>query len=100
MSFEQALRAGYVGAIKCRPYLDWLKTLPCHNCGAPPPSDPSHLNSLKGMGTKSADLLSLPQCRKCHEAYEHAGGDPDWWIRQAALYLLRAFWEGRLVWVA
>ena len=32
LSFEQALRAGYTGKILCRPYLDWLKTLPCFRC--------------------------------------------------------------------
>ena len=107
MTFEQALVAGYTGRILCRPYLNWLKTLPCWRDNYPPgdpyrPIDPSHLNGLKGMGTKSPDLLALPECRKCHEEYElYGGADPELEaerIRAALMYLVRAFWEGRLVW--
>jgi hypothetical protein len=106
MTFDRALRAGYVGRIECRPYLDWLKTLPCDTCGAPAPSDPSHLNSYKGMGTKAPDLFSIPQCRGCHEEYErdpgwewHAGDGPGYFLQRCAIYLLQAFFEGRLKWV-
>jgi hypothetical protein len=100
LTFEQALARGYAGRIECRPYLDWLKTLPCDCCGAPPPSDPSHIdNHNKGMGTKTPDLWAIPECRRCHEVYEH-GGNPDTASdrrSRAALYLLQAFFEGRLV---
>jgi hypothetical protein len=104
MTFEQALRAGMTGRIECRAYLDWLKTLACDTCGAGAPSDPSHFNGFKGMGTKAPDLFSIPQCRSCHELYERGPGasgyDPKGrrWLERAALYLLRAFYEGRLVW--
>lgn len=102
MTFEQALRGGLVGKIVCRPYLDWIKTLPCDTCGAGAPSDPSHFNGFKGMGTKSPDLLVIPQCRYCHEEYER-NGDAIWpangsFMARCALYLLRAYIEGRLVW--
>lgn len=102
MTFEQALRSGMAGRIEFRPYLDWIKTLPCHTCGAHPPCDPSHLNTLKGAGTKSADLLAIPECRPCHDNYErlvvveqemHNAR-----IRAAAFYLMQAFYEGRLIW--
>jgi hypothetical protein len=106
LTFEQALRLGHTGRILCRPYLDWLKTLPCDTCGAGAPCDPSHFNGLKGAGTKSADLLAIPQCRSCHELYElgpsKSGMDPKGrpFLSRAALYLLQAFFEGRLVWLA
>lgn len=99
ITFEQALRAGYVGRIECRPYLDWLKTLPCDVCGTPAPSDPSHVNAFKGQGTKSPDLWAIPECRTCHEAYERGPGLSEERIYRAGFYLLQAFVEGRLKWV-
>lgn len=118
MTFEQALRGGHAGRILSQPYLDWLKTLPCDTCGWGAPSDPSHINSFKGMGTKAPDLMAIPQCRNCHELYER-GEDPvaqslappltepperplryrrDQFLARCAIYLIRAYWEGRLVW--
>lgn len=109
MTFEQALRAGYAGRIELRPYLDWLKTLPCDTCQAAAPSDPSHYNGMKGMGTKSPDLWAIPHCRSCHDRYERGPaeyvphvaedecGPP--FLTRAALYLLQAFAERRLVWL-
>jgi hypothetical protein len=41
------------------------RTLPCFTCGAPPPSDPSH---LKTRGAGGLDEHVIPQCRKCHDA--------------------------------
>ena len=98
LTFEQALRLGYTGRIKLEPYLAWLRTLPCDTCGAPPPSDPSHINSFKGQGTKSPDVWAIPQCRKCHEAYERGRPETDVRLRRAAVYLLWAIFEGRLTW--
>lgn len=99
MTFEEALRSGHAGRIECRAYLDWLKTLPCDTCHAGPPSDPSHINSYKGTGTKAPDLFSIPQCRACHEHYERSAQPTDaMFLQRCAVYLLRAFWEGRLVW--
>lgn len=99
MTFEQALRAGYTGRIDHEGYRKWLKTLPCDVCHKAPPSDPSHVNAYKGAGTKSPIFFAIPECRACHEAYED-DGDPDAEARlaRAALYLLRAIYEGRLVW--
>lgn len=94
----QAVRAGYAGRIELRPYLDWIKTLPCDTCGAPPPCDPSHVNSFKGQGTKSPDPFAIPQCRGCHENYERSAPEADLRVYRAAFYMLRAIWEGRLVW--
>ena len=96
MSFEHALRAGYVGRIENRGYLDWIKALPCDTCGAPPPSDPSHINSWKGMGTKAPDYFSIPQCRECHEQYEQTNGLVEPFMARVALYLLYAIISGVL----
>lgn len=41
------------------------RTLPCFTCGAPPPSDPSH---LKTRGAGGLDEHVIPQCRRCHIA--------------------------------
>ena len=100
MSFQQALRLGYAGRIELRPYLDWLKTLPCDTCGAQPPCDPSHVNGFKGAGTKSPDLFALPECRSCHENYERGPGYSEERIYRAAFYMLQAVYEGRLQWKA
>jgi hypothetical protein len=100
VTFEQALRAGYTGRIECPRYIAWIKTLPCDTCGAPPPSDPSHLdNGFKGTGTKAPDTLTIPQCRQCHETFERNGSKADVIPRmaRAALYLTQAVFEGVLV---
>ncbi|UYZ80278.1 hypothetical protein [Moraxella bovis] len=50
--------------------LNRIKSLPCVQCHAPPPSDPCHANwgeFGKGMGTKSDDEYTIPLCRKCHQ---------------------------------
>ena len=87
MSIEQALRAGYLGRLVCRPFLDFLKTLPCDTCEAGPPSDPSHFNGYKGAGTKAPDGMSISQCRRCHDEYEHDGKA---WEAKHGPFLLRA----------
>lgn len=105
ITFQQAVRFGYTGRIECRPYLDWLKTLPCFTCGRLPgdplnPIDPSHMNSYKGQGTKSPDVWAIPECRACHETYENGPPFVESRMQAAALYLAQAFYEGRLVWTA
>lgn len=102
MSFENALRLGYTGRIEHAPYLAWIKSLDCDTCGAPGPSDPSHLdNAFKGMGTKAPDPWAIPECRRCHEVYERMRPSDaviEHRLARAALYLLQAIYEGRLVW--
>lgn len=54
---------------RSRKYLDWVKTLPCRNCGAVFEIDPHHLTSLGlmgGAGTKAPDTMVMPLCRTCH----------------------------------
>ena len=98
MAFDIALRLGYTGRIECRPYLDWIKTLPCDTCHRPPPSDPSHVNGYKGTGTKSPDFFAIPECRACHENYERCPPEVDDRVRRAAFYMLCAIYQGRLKW--
>lgn len=99
MRFEHALRFGYTGRIESGKYLAWIRNQPCDTCGAPAPSDPSHLdNAFKGTGTKAPDFWAIPQCRLCHEAYERESSkiavEPR--MARAALYMLQAIYEGVL----
>lgn len=99
MPFDQALRLGYTGRMECAPYLKWVRTLDCDTCGAPGPSDPSHLDqAFKGQGTKSPDLWAIPECRLCHNKYDRTATPEmaDHRMARAAMYLLRAFFEGVL----
>jgi hypothetical protein len=99
MAFKYALRMGYVGEIRMPGYLEWIRTLPCHNCNFAPPNDASHPNFFKSQAHKAPDPLALPECRRDHELYEMAGA-PDEIPRlaAAALVMLQAIAEGRLVW--
>jgi hypothetical protein len=99
MPFPQALRLGYAGEIRMPRYLAWIRTLPCHRCNAVPPSDPSHPNFYKSQARKAPDPLAIPECRRDHEIYEAAGvPDEQRRLAIAAIYLLQAIYEGRLVW--
>lgn len=100
MTFQRAVLLGYAGRFEHRPYLDWLKTKPCWRCGAAPPSDPSHLNTGSGQGTKSPDWFALPECRRCHDEYTIAPNKLSNKERMELVpfYLLQAIFEGRLVW--
>ena len=100
MAFRQAVLLGYLGRFESRSYLDWLKTLPCHKCDTHPPSDPSHTNTGKGIGTKSPDWFALPECRPCHEWYTAHPSNEEHQRRMALVpfYLMQAIFEGRLVW--
>jgi len=101
MRFEVALRLGYTGEIRVPGYIKWVKTLPCHHCQAPAPSDPSHPNFFKSQKNKAPDPLAIPECRADHEAYERNGfTDEEHRLARAALYMLQAIYEGRLVWKA
>jgi hypothetical protein len=101
MPFDQALRLGYTGPIRLPGYLDWIRSLPCDACQKPPRSEASHPNFFKSQRHKGPDPLALPECHDDHEAYERNGfPDEERRLARAALYLLRAIYEGRLVWTA
>ena len=100
LTFPQALRLGYTGPIRLPGYIKWIKTLPCHHCQVPGPSDPSHPNFFKSQKNKGPDPLALPECRVDHECYERNGfPNEEPRLAAAALYMLRAIYEGRLKWV-
>lgn len=98
MTFEKALRLGYTGEIRMPAYLDWIRELPCDKCQAPSPSDPSHPNFFKSQLRKGPDPLAIPECRTDHDIYERNGPDEERRMARAAIYLLQAIFEGRLVW--
>jgi hypothetical protein len=101
MTFPQALRAGYVGRIEDRGYMNWVKRQPCCVCGAPA-DDPHHIHGrgFKGMGTKVPDYWTIPLCRAHHDELHHnvglwedAHGSQFEWV---AMTLLQALYEGVL----
>lgn len=98
LNFATALRFGYVGPIRMQSYIEWIKTLPCRH-GHAGDVDPSHPNFFKSQKNKGPDPLALPECRACHEEYERNGYPmEEERLAAAALYMLQAIWEGRLVW--
>lgn len=46
-------------------YKSLVRSQPCCNCGAAPPSDPDHVGK-RGVSQKCSDALCIPLCRKCH----------------------------------
>lgn len=72
LTFRDALRAGHLGRIEDRSYLDWVKKLECCVCNAPA-DDPHHIVVVgyKGMGSKTADYWAIPLCRPHHDELHH-----------------------------
>lgn len=67
MTFEQALRAGYVGRIEDEKYLAFVRKLPCCCCGKP--GEVAHHPIQIGFGgksTKAPDLWAIPMTAECH----------------------------------
>lgn len=48
-------------------------TMPCFSCGAPAPSQASHLKARGMGGCNSGDGWNAPQCSACHRALESEG---------------------------
>ena len=46
-----------------RSYLDYIKSLPCCNCGRE--AEPHH-TQVGGTGIKGSDYRTVPMCRTCH----------------------------------
>lgn len=51
------------------------RAMPCCSCGAPPPSDPSH---IKTRGAGGLDDVTVPQCRRCHDRLGREGVTTFW----------------------
>lgn len=50
-------------------YLDFVRTLPCINCGKYPPSEAHHIKGIghfSGVSMKASDILTMPLCTGCH----------------------------------
>ncbi len=84
-------------------YLNWIRSLPCANCGKPGPNDPHHLIGVAALGVvggKAPDQFAVPLCRgfelSCHDDL-HSDRIPleTQWIWLAKT-LERGFNEGHL----
>lgn len=60
------------------PQADLCRTLPCCSCGAPPPSEASHVKARGMGGCNSDDSFNAPQCRRCHDALGNEGAISFW----------------------
>jgi len=72
-------------------YLDWIRKMPCWDCGRLGPSEPHHVAvDGTGQGTKPSDLFTLPTCRDCHnrlgfsreEAFREVARLLERWIKE------------------
>lgn len=50
-------------------FLLWLRERPCDMCGAPPPSEPHHVQTV---GAGGSDYRALSSCRRCHDLVHEA----------------------------
>lgn len=99
MTFEQALRAGYVGRIEDEKYLAFVRKLPCCCCGKP--GEVAHHPIQIGFGgksTKAPDYWAIPMTAGCHSllhfdigTWEALNGSQE---KHAMLTLTRYMLEG------
>lgn len=64
-----------------RPYLAWVRRLPCLGCGRGGPSDAHHEwldASDHGVGFRAPDHQALPLCRRCHRRRTDGSRDAFW----------------------
>lgn len=60
-----------VSAYRSEAWRRAVASLPCAECGAPPPSQAAHINHLgKGLGLKPPDVFTVPLCPTHHSAYD------------------------------
>lgn len=78
-------------------YLDWIRSLPCDNCGYPPRSEAHHART-GGVALKCSDYLTVPLCgvrgRGCHGQADK-GLQAEWWEIRAAAYRRYYLKEGQ-----
>lgn len=72
--------------------LAYIRTLDCIVCGKPGPSEATHLRigHVAGTGQKPADILTVPQCRRCHDEEGRIGPPKAWRERLARDPILMA----------
>lgn len=103
MAFQQAVKFGYAKLKPCKPYLAWVKSLPCC-CGCGNPADHPHhpidVGGYHGTGSKAPDVWAIPLTDGCHREL-HA--DVNEWeakhglqLEHVALTMLQAVHEGVL----
>lgn len=60
---------------RSKEYLEYVRSLPCMHCGAPPPSEAHHWHPTdKGKGLKCPDWATTPLCGPCHRGGWHQKG--------------------------
>ena len=65
-------------------HADFIRSLPCCACGAPPRSEQAHIRAGTdgGMGLRPSDRYSLPLCAGCHRTgpgAQHVVGELAFW---------------------
>lgn len=67
LTFEQALRAGYLGRVEDEKYLAFVRKLPCCCCGKPGEIAHHPIQiGFGGKGTKAPDYWAIPLTAECH----------------------------------
>ena len=67
--------------VRSEPYLRWVRSWPCHCCGAPA-DDAHHVIGIlgqAGMGTKPSDVYAVALCRYHHNLIHTL---PEMWSAQ------------------
>jgi len=79
------------------PYLVWVRSLPCCNCGARG-GDAHHVIGLRwglsGMGMTAPDSFAMPACRACHQEIHRSPEMQRWqptWLRHVISLGVRQF---------
>ena len=59
---------------RCEAYTTWVRTLPCANCAAHPPSAPHHrIGHGRNSAMKTSDAEVMPLCDECHQNLHNIG---------------------------
>lgn len=69
-------------------HLEYIRTLPCVICDAPPPSEACHLRMGLGggMGIKPDDRLTIPMCHRHHDEQTLCkSGEVGFWRKYLAI---------------
>ena len=66
-------------------YRDFIHSLECTTCGAPPRSEVAHIGS-RGMGQKCSDYETIPLCTSCHLTSQYA-------YHRLGKVAFEAFWD-------
>lgn len=97
LTFKHQLQYGYILPKRNKPYLEWVKSLPCSFCTSQ--ADEAHHILVAGFnncGPRTNDFLTIPLCKYCYAAIH---SEPDMLALQwekVAFTLLQAIHDGVL----